>query len=201
MSAAFTTLAVKKRNRTGKGANRRLRAADIIPAVLYTRDGKNIPVQVDEAPLMKIFTTLGRTSVFNVEVEDGEKKTVYPALLWDLDFYPTKNRLLHVDFFSVDLEKELKVRVPLEFVGTAKGTKIGGVLETFMEQLDILCKPLSLPGRITVDVSALDLNQSLRVDDLPLPEGVRAAGKGHVTVVAVNVPSGVPEEGEEAAKE
>jgi large subunit ribosomal protein L25 len=199
MSASFATLTVQKRKPAGKGANRRLRAAGIIPAVLYTPGGENIPVQAAEGPLLKIFTTLGRTAVFNVEVEDGAEKKIYPALIWDLDYYPTRNRLQHVDFFSVDLEKELKVRVPLEFTGTAKGTKVGGVLETFLEQLDILCKPLSLPSKITVDVSELDMGQALRVENLALPEGVRAATGSHLTVVGVNAPSG-QEEAEEGAE-
>ncbi len=196
--SSFVTLTVQKRVSTGKGSNRRLRAAGIIPAVLYTAGGENVPVQVAEAPLLKIFTTLGRTSVFNVEVEDGSSKSAHPVLLWDIDFYPTKNRFMHVDFFGVDLEKELKVRVPLEFVGTANGTKIGGVLENFFEHLDVLCKPLSLPSKIVVDVTELELGQSLRVEDLKLPEGVSAAVAGNPTVVSVTSPEA--EEAEEGAE-
>ena len=196
--SSFVTLTVQKRASTGKGFNRRLRAAGIIPAILYTPAGDNIPVQVAEGPLMKIFNNLGRTSVFNVEVEDGAAKTVHPALLWDIDFYPTKNRFQHVDFFGVDLEKELKVRVPLEFTGTAIGTKIGGVMETFFEFIDVFCKPLSLPSKIVVDVTALELGQSLRIENLVLPEGVRAAFDGHATVVSVDSPEA--EEGADKAQ-
>ncbi len=126
--ADFATLTVQKRAATGKGANRRLRAQGIIPAVFYTAKGNSTPVQVAEAPLKKIFETMGRTTVFNVEIEDGDKKEIHPALIWDIEYYPTKNRFQHVDFFGVDMDKEIKIRVPLVFTGTAKGAKLGGVI-------------------------------------------------------------------------
>ncbi len=199
MSTAFTTLTVQKRTTTGKGSNRRLREQGIIPAVFYTPGGDNIPVQVAEAPLKKVFETLGRTTVFNIEIEDGGKKSTFPALIWDVDYYPIKNRFQHVDFFGVDLNKELKVRVPLEFSGTAVGTKLGGVLETFFESIDVFSKPLSLPSKITIDVTPIELGQSLRVGDLKLPDGVRAATDGNVTLVSVHTPSSADESAEGSA--
>ena len=185
----FATLTVQKRTQTGKGAGRRLRASGLIPAVFYTPGGENIPVQAPEGALMKMYETMGRTTIFNVEIVDGDKKTVAPALLWDMEFYPTKRRFMHVDFFGVDLEKEIKVRVPIEFVGTAKGTKLGGSLHVYYEALEVFCKPLSLPSKITVDVSNLDMNQGVKVADLGLGEGVRPTLEPGVTVVAVEVSS------------
>ncbi|MDL2272081.1 50S ribosomal protein L25/general stress protein Ctc [Desulfovibrio sp. OttesenSCG-928-I05] len=181
----FATLTVEKRSATGKGAGRRLRAAGLIPAVFYTPGGENIPVQVPELPLVKIFETKGRTTLFNVEIVDGDKKSVHPALIWDVEFYPTKNRFMHVDFFGVDLEKELKVRVPVEYVGTAKGTKLGAAMQVFVEAIDLICKPLALPSKITIDVTNLDVNQSIKVGALGLAEGVRAALDSSVTMVSV----------------
>ncbi len=194
----FPTLTVQKRTATGKGCNRRLRKQGIIPAVFYTPGGENVPVQVAEAPLKKIFATMGRTTVFNVEIEDGAKKTVSPALIWDADYYPIKNRFQHVDFFGVDLDKELKIRVPLEITGTAKGTKLGGVLETFFESIEVFSKPLSLPSKLVIDVTPLELNQSLRVADLVLPDGVRAATNGSLTLVSVLTKSASDEDEEGA---
>ena len=193
--SSFVTLCVERRKTTGKGSNRRLRASAIIPAVFYTPKGETIPVQVAEAPLVKVFQTLGRTAVFNLEIDDNGQKITAPALLWDIEFYPIKNRIQHVDFFGVDLEKELKVRVPLEFVGTAKGTKVGGKLEIFFEHIDVLCKPLALPKKITVDIADLDINQSIKADGLPLPEGVRVAVESHATIVSVTV-AGADDEAE-----
>ncbi len=194
MSTSFTTLTVQKRSTIGKGGNRRLRAQGIIPAVFYSPGGENVPIQVAEAAFKKIFEKLGRTTVFNIEIEDNEKKSVFPTLIWDLDYYPVKNRIQHVDFFGVDLNKELKVRVPLEFAGTAVGTKLGGVMETFFEHIDVFSKPLALPNKIIVDVTSVELGQTLRVGDLSLPEGVRAATDASVTLLSVHTPSAETEE-------
>lgn len=193
----FATVTVQKRQATGKGANRRLRAQGIIPAVFYTSGGTGIPVQIVEATLKKLFETMGRTTVFNLEIEDGSKKEVAPALIWDVDYYPIKNRFQHVDFFGVDLKKEIKIRVPLEFTGTAKGVKLGGVLETFCEYVDVQGKPLDLPSKVVADISALDLNGTLRVGDLKLPEGVRPATDPAKAVIFVRDKS-AGGEGEEA---
>lgn len=179
------TITVQKRTSTGKGANRRLRAQGIIPAVFYTASGQSTPVQVREAPLIKLFETLGRTTVFNVEIEDNGKKETTPALIWDIDHYPTQKGFQHVDFFGVDLKKDIKLRVPLVYSGTAKGTKLGGVLETFFEHIDIMGKPLDLPSKLIVEISDLELGASLRVADLPLPEGVRAATDASRTLIQV----------------
>lgn len=198
MTKDIVTLTVQKRTSMGKGFNRRLRAAGVIPAVFYTAGGESTPVQVAEAPLMKIFETMGRTTVFNVAIEDGDTKTVAPALLWDIDFHPTKTRLLHVDFYGVDLNKEVKIRIPLEFRGVAKGAKLGGILETFVESLDVVGKPLDIPNKLVVDVTPLDLGAMLRIGDLPLPEGVRAASNTASPVLLVKDKSASgKEEGEE----
>lgn len=201
MTKEFTTLTVQRRTATGKGVNRRLRAKGIIPAVFYISGGESMPVQVAEAPLRKIYETVGRTAVFNVEVEDNDKKITAPALLWDIEFHPTKNRFLHVDLFGVDLKKDVKIRIPLEFTGTAKGTKLGGILEPSMEFLDLIGKPLDIPSTVTVDVTGLDLGEILRVCDLALPEGVRAAANASTPVIAVGAKSSGKEDSEEGSGE
>ncbi|GHV50342.1 50S ribosomal protein L25 [Deltaproteobacteria bacterium] len=187
--SGLQTLTVQKRNATGKGANRRLRAAGIIPAVFYTAGGVSVPVQVQEAPLKKIFETMGRTTVFTVEIEDQGKKQSAPALIWDIEYYPTKNRFQHVDFFGVDLQKDITIRIPLEFTGTAKGVKLGGVLNTFLESIDLIGKPLVIPHKIRIDVTPLGVGDAIRVADIPLPDGVRPARDAARIITQVSVKS------------
>lgn len=198
MTKEFATLTVQKRVSTGKGHNRRLRAEGIIPAVFYISGGESMPIQVAEAPLRKIFETMGRTTVFNVEVEDGGKKITSPALIWDIEYHPTQNRFQHVDLFGVDLKKDIKIRIPLEFTGTAKGAKLGGVLETFVEFVDLIGKPLDIPNKVKVDISGLGLGETLRVANIVLPEGVRAATNASTPVIFVKDKSSSA--GEEAAE-
>jgi large subunit ribosomal protein L25 len=182
----FATLQAKKRSCTGKGAARRLRAAAQIPAVFYTSAGLNIPLQINEKKLTMLYQSIKTTSIFNLEIIDADgNKEVSAALFWDVDFFPTKKRIQHVDIYGVDLDKEITVRVPLEFVGVAQGTKLGGKLETYRETINVICKPLSLPTKITVDITGLGLNNSIYVEDMVIPEGVRAAHKTNYVVVSV----------------
>lgn len=193
------TLTADVREKTGKNANRRLRAKAVIPAVFYSAKGESIPLQVNEPALMKLYAAAGRTTVFTLEMNNKGTVTSHPCLIWDVEHYPTKQRFQHVDFYGVDLDKELKVRVPIEFVGTAKGTKLGGKLETYREQLEVLSKPASLPKKIVVDISNLDMGQGLRVADLAMPEGVRAHYDINFAVINVVAPGGGDdkEDGEE----
>ena len=192
------TLPADLREKTGKNANRKLRAQGVIPAVYYSAKGENKPLQVNEAALMKLYTSAGRTTVFDLEITEDGKKQLYPCLVWDAEYYPTKNRFQHVDFYGVDLNKELKVRVPLEFTGVAKGTKLGGQMEVYREQIHILSKPDLLPKKIVVDVADLDIGQGLRVADLVMPEGVRASYDINYAILLVNAPgSAKDDEGDE----
>jgi large subunit ribosomal protein L25 len=195
----FATLQAKKRTKTGKGIARRLRASAQIPAIFYTSAGQNIPLQINEKELTLLYQNIRTTSIFNLEIDDDGKKEISPALFWDVDFFPTKKRIQHVDIYGVDLDKELTLRVPLEFTGVAKGTKLGGRLETYREIIAVICKPLSLPTKITVDITELDLNHSLHIEDLIMPEGVRPVYKNNYVVVSVLTKSVEIEEETEAA--
>ena len=120
------TLSVEKRSGFGKGPNRRLRAEALVPGVYYAADGVNVPVQMPALPLSKIYEQVGRTNVFNLEIDDNGVKTTHPVFVWDAQYHPVKGVFTHVDFYGVDLDKEIKVEVPLEFTGVSKGVKLGG---------------------------------------------------------------------------
>ena len=183
--ADLKTLSVQKREGLGKGSNRRLRAEQTIPCVFYDAEGDNFSVQVSAKELGKLYDEVGRTTVFNIEYEENGKKVVKPALFWDVQYHPVKRAFVHIDFYGVNLEKEVKLVVPLEFVGVAKGTKLGGKLETYRERVTLKGKPLSIPARVSVDISDLGVNDILHVADLKLPEGVSAAMTANFAVVSV----------------
>ncbi len=183
--AEMKTLSVQKRSATGKGVNRRLRAQDLVPGVYYTKDGANVPVQMSALPLQKVYDQVGRTNVFNLEIDDNGSKSVHPVFVWDAQYHPVKSQFTHVDFYGVDLDKDIKVEVPLEFTGSSKGVKLGGTLETYRESVTLSARPQFMPRKVSVDISGLDMNQSVRVSELQLPEGVRALYKSDFTVVAV----------------
>ncbi len=179
------TLSVQKRDGFGKGPNRRLRTTNMVPGVFYSSDGQNIAVKVAALPLEKMFAAMGRTTVFDLEIEDGNTKSIHPVMIWDVQFHPYKNQFTHIDFYGVDLDKEVKVTVGIEFTGTAKGVKLGGKLETYRERVVLFGKPADIPKKITLDVTDMGLNATVRVADIELPNGVKALYDQNFAVVSV----------------
>lgn len=179
------TLSVQKRNTLGKGPSRRLREEAIVPAVYYAPDGKNILVQVALNPLNKIYEQVGRTNVFNLEIDDNGTKTTHPVFVWDAQYHPVKNTFTHIDFYGVDLDKEVKVKVRLRFVGTSKGVKAGGKMEVYREEVTLIAKPQDMPRVVNIDVTDFELGTNLRASGLKLPEGVRVEYKSDFSILAV----------------
>ena len=179
------TLCAQKREGTGKGPSHRLRAQDLVPGVFYNSKGDNIPVAVPALPLEQLYFEIGNTTVFNLEIDDNGKKETYPVFFWAAQKHPYKKRFIHIDYFGVDMDKEVKVDVPVEFTGTAKGVKLGGFLETYRETITIAAKPADMPHKIVIDVTDMGINQHLSVDKVVLPEGARAVFKEPYAVVAV----------------
>ena len=194
------TLSVQKRENCGKGPSGRLRSQDLIPGVFYTAQGENIIVQAPTLPLEKIYGEVGHTTVFNLEIDENGQKSTHPVLIWQVQRHPYKKCFTHIDFYGVDLNKEVKVDVPLEFVGVSRGVKLGGVLETYRESVRLSSKPLEMPQKITVDVSDMDINDTISVADLQLPANVSAVYDHNFAVVSVLTKSKEDEEsGEEGA--
>lgn len=193
------TLAVQKRTELGKGPNRRLRRSGVTPGVFYNGDGDNVPVQVKELALLKAYQNVGTTQVFQLDIEGEGAK---PALVWKMVHHPFKNQLEHVDFFGVDLKKEIKVVVPLEFTGTPVGVKVGGgIMETYRDSLEVICLPMAIPESIVIEVSDLDINDNIQIEDVALPDGVKALFEENFAVVGVTVKGASADEEEGEAEE
>ncbi|MFV0420751.1 50S ribosomal protein L25/general stress protein Ctc [Oleidesulfovibrio sp.] len=179
------TLSVQKREDLGKGANRRLRSTNQVPGIFYNSNGKNIPVTIDGLKLEKVFTAAGKTTIFNVDIE-GESS---PCLIWQIERHPYKPIFTHVDLFGVDLEKPLKVRVPLKVTGVAKGTKIGGRMEVYRDFVDVVAKPGTIPTEIAINVSDMNMGDAVYVADIKLEDGHCKFDSNYV-IVRVSAPRG-----------
>ncbi|MBU1248260.1 MAG: 50S ribosomal protein L25 [Proteobacteria bacterium] len=164
------TLTVTERTATGKGPNRRLRVQEIIPGVYYDQHGANRLFQVAYLPFSKLYKKVGTTQVFNLSIGGGDP---LPSLVWRIKNDPVRTMPKHLDFFGVDLDKELSVFVHFSLVGDSVGVKLGGILNLFREGLELTCKPLDIPEHIEIDITDLDINQSISIADLELPEGVK----------------------------
>jgi large subunit ribosomal protein L25 len=180
LSLTVTTRSVK-----GKGACRRLRGESLIPGIFYDSKGTNIPVQVAELPLDKLRQRTGSSHVFDLVIESESGTETRPSLIWSLQRHPFKPRVTHVDFYGVDLDKLIRVFVPIVVTGKAKGVVLGGKLEIFRDTLEVECLPLAIPDNVVIDVTALDVNENVSVAAVVLSEGVKAVYDANFAVVGV----------------
>jgi len=158
------------RQETKKGAMRRLRANGKIPAVAYGKKLTPRSLSVSPKDLEDILgSERGRNTVIELDVQGADKLTV---LLSSYQYHPVGRHLLHADFLQINLDEPVSVEVPLELTGKAKGIVMGGTLRQVFRKLPVRCLPQQIPVKITHDVTELDLDQHVHVEDLGLPAGV-----------------------------
>jgi large subunit ribosomal protein L25 len=188
--------------RTGKGrsAVRKIKAQGGVPAIIY--GGKNKPEALQVAK-RDISLMLSHASGENILVEleiEGEKAGRL-ALVQEVQHAPLGGDILHIDFHAVSMNEMIEADIPLEPTGTAEGVKtFGGLLEQNLRSLEIECLPRDLPDVITVDVSKLNIGDSIHVREIPLPQGVTTRVPADLTVFSVLAPT-VEEEPVAAAAE
>jgi large subunit ribosomal protein L25 len=195
------SLKVERREGTGKGVARKLRAAGKLPGVVYGGDGETLPVTLDAHDTTTLFHSISvENTIVNLELE-GEAGPV-PSLVREIQTHPYRPDILHVDFLRVQTGVEVELEVPVRLEGTAVGVKDhGGVLEQTIHMLPIRCVPAAIPDRIVYDVSELDINESLHVGELDVPEEVTVLLDPERTVCSVQPPSVAEVEVEEEVEE
>lgn len=177
------TLNVAPRSTKGKGENHRSRVEGMIPGVFYNAAGENISIQIPEKELMKAYQTVGTTRVLNLDIEGEGTK---PCLFWKVQNHPVKNRPLHVDFYGVDMAKPVTLSIPIKTVGESMGIKNqGGKLSVYREQVTVTCLPEAIPHCVEIDITDMKLYDTVRVNELPLPEGVQAVYDDTYKVMAI----------------
>lgn len=203
---AVNALVAELRDATGKGVARKLRAAGRIPAVLYGKGAESKAISVDPSALQRLLQSGGAGMNTLIELRvDGTTRTV---LVKELQRDPVRGRPIHTDFYLVELDQTVEVSVPIHLVGKAPGVELGGILDHPLREIELECLPRAIPERVEVDVSALEIGDSIHVRDLELPEGVSVQTDANLAVASVITPAVVEEpvaeeavEGEEAPAE
>jgi large subunit ribosomal protein L25 len=180
------SLAAEKREGRGKGLARNLRRQDMVPGVLY-REGKAQSIKLSKSVITKIINTMsGEQVIVDLEFADGEKKI---ALLKDYQIDPVRGELLHTDFFEVSLTEAVRVSVHITPTGEAIGVKRdSGILQHNLREVEIECLPDKIPDRIEVDISHLEIGQSIHVSDLKFGEGIKLISDTEELVLAIIPP-------------
>ena len=178
MSVGFE-LTAENRGHTGTGASRRLRRAGKVPAIIYGAGLGNRNLLLDHLQLMhNLETQAFFSAIVTIKTADGDEK----AILRDVQMHPHKPQVMHVDFQRVSETEELHIKVPLHFLGedVAPGVKVqGGIISHLMNEVDISCLPSNLPEYLEIDVSQLNLGESVKLSDIKAPEGVEITGLAH----------------------
>jgi large subunit ribosomal protein L25 len=198
-------LEVSERGAEGVGSRnaKRLRRQGLIPGVLYGK-GHSRTIAVDERALRAALTgPSGLHAIVDVVVEG--QKTPHHAVLKEYEQHPIRGTITHIDFHEVRLDQPIQATVAVQLVGDSIGVRQGGVIQHVTREIQLQALPTSIPEHIDVDVSNLDVGDTIRLENLPVFEGVEYLGDPYETVIAnCTVPRGLaaleeeePAEGEE----
>jgi large subunit ribosomal protein L25 len=181
-------LKAEKRDGTGKGVARKLRQGGRVPAVLYGREFDALHLSVDAHDAEHLFRSISvDNTIVTLEVK-GEKGP-FDTLVREVQMHPWKPSMLHVDFLRIQAGVEVDLDVPVHLEGVPHGVRHnGGVLEQTIHEVPVRCIPSKIPDAFVLDVTPLDLNDSLHVSDIVVDEGVELRIDPEQTICSVAVP-------------
>src|SRR6266576_1687853 len=182
-------LKAEQRTAIGRSAVRKLKTRGIIPAIVYGGKEKPQPLQVAARDINAVLSHASGENIL-VELEIAGEQSNRMALVQEIQHSPVGGNILHVDFHAVSMDEKIQAEVPLEPTGIPNGVKnFGGLLEQSLRTLTVECLPRDLPDRITVDVSNLNIGDSIHVRDIPMPSGVVATVPADLTAFSVLAPA------------
>jgi large subunit ribosomal protein L25 len=195
-------LKAQKRTLVGRNAVKRIREKGLVPGVIYGSNQQPMPLEVDSRQLSTVLAHASSEHILvELEIVDGDQGTNKLVLIQEVQHHPLKRDLVHVDFHAVSATEKITSAVPIETTGEALGVRtFGGLLEHSLRTLEVQCYPQDLPGIVQIDVTNLNIGETLHVRDLQLPAGVEAITDEDLTVVSV-VASRVGEETTETAEQ
>jgi large subunit ribosomal protein L25 len=177
---------VEKRDTRGKGNARKMRAAGKIPGVVYGHQEAPISVTLDPRVLERHLTHSGKRRNTLFELAGLGRQIL--CLTKDLQVDPVKRDLLHIDFFEVREGDRVLVDVPMVYTGRPEGVVKGGKLEGTRRTLRLDCSPLAIPTDVKLEITKMQIGDTIRVKDLDLPEGVKPALEANATVATIRAP-------------
>ena len=199
----FIELKANVRTTTGNGPARALRRAGKVPAVLYGPKTDPVLLSVDFIDVEQALKKSKIDQVFvNLVIQNGNMTTRH-AMIKELQIHPVYRNYLHIDFYEIAMDRKIRVRVPVVTKGKPRGVEQGGMLQVVRRKLEVSCLPQEVPEAIEVDVTELDIGDSIHVEEIPLEGDVEIPAEVNFTVVTILTPKveALPEEEEEEAEE
>jgi large subunit ribosomal protein L25 len=188
------------RKMTGNGPARDLRRGGRIPAVLYGPQTESVLLSVNVRELEQIIKkgNIG-SAILNLVIQNG-KKVTKTAMIKEFQSHPVSGQFLHIDFYEIDMQRKINVMIPITTKGKSKGVEAGGLLQIVRREIEVFCMPGDIPETFEIDVTDLDIGDSVHVDEILLGDNIEMAGDVNFTVVTVLSPK-VEEVAEEEEEE
>lgn len=177
---------------TGKHFSRAHRVKMEIPAVVYGPKIKNLNLNLRENELVKYLKSKYENSIFTLKSDNKDLNGI-KVLKKAVAIHPVTRRPVHIDLFAIDMTQTIRVWIEVKFTGKAEGLKEGGVLNVATREIEIECLPNAIPEEISIDVTHLNVGESLHVTDLKLPDGVELMSSDKDTLCTVAIVEEVTE--------
>lgn len=174
-----------------------LRNTGQVPAVVYGFETENTSLSVDENEFIKVIREVGRNGVIDLEIADG----VTQVMVNEYQFDALKNQITHIDFIAINMQTEVTVEVQIELTGEAPGQKEGGVLEQPLFEVSVTAKPADIPETIEVDISDLNVGDSIHVEDIRSKGNFVIENEDADALVIISAPTEEPEVDEDAEEQ
>jgi len=205
---AMMELSAVRRHGSGKEGARKVLSRGKVPGVMYGKGLESRSIEIDRRDLEKFLGVARRGAVIiRLNVQDGAEAKESYVVLKDIQTNPRTDGVIHVDFYEVAFGKKFRIEVPIRVKGKAAGIEQGGIVEQVTRSLEVECLPKNVPEFLEVDVTPLEIGDSLHLEDVTFPEGVHPMEKDMTaTIVAVHAPrveevvTVVPPEEEAAAE-
>jgi len=176
------------RKTVGNGPARLLRREGRVPAVLYGSKIETILLSIDIKDFEHILKEASVGSVLlNLQIQNG-KTSSRSAMIKELQTHPVSGQFLHVDFYEIDMQKKITAKVPVVAKGKSIGVEVGGLLQYARRELEVLCLPTEIPEAIEVDISDLDIGDSIHVEDISLAGDIEIPADTNFTLVTILAP-------------
>lgn len=188
-------LTVDLRTATGKNENNRLRAAGLIPGVIYSH-GQSEVVSIKRKDFFGLFKGhISESVLIDITIANKPSDNAFKVFVKDYQLDPVSDDVRHVDFYKITAGEKIHTHVPVELTGSAEGERMGGVVEFLERELEIECLPDEMPEKIVIDITPLQIGKSVQQKDIPTTGSLKVLGDPHRVVVACVV----PQKAEEAA--
>jgi len=182
-------MTVAVRENLGTGDAKRARKSGEIPGIIYGKGKQTEHLIIDARDFSRLVSREGTGKLIELKIQKGKTAEKSNVLIKDIQRHPVQGSIIHVDFFRVDMDQPVTVKVPLFVANDAKKTTDGGNIELLMHELEVSCLPSNIPGRVEIQVAELTTGGKIHVKDLKLGQGIKAVTPMDETVVQAVAPT------------